>query len=670
MRITVPSWTYIALLFFVAACGGDDVPPFVAADARSAADAAVTDALTSDASTDPVPAIRLSDVTASVGELAGGARSDDYWGVGSGAAVGDLNGDGRPDIVLARCDQGDGGPVTLLAHSDAGAWDFTASPGFSARFAGRCAHAVALGDYDNDGDLDVFIGIDGRDVLLRNNGAASFSDATMAAGVAGPDGDVTSGAVFADVNGDGLLDLYVLAHTPLMMPTSDPLNANRLYLNNGNGSFRLLASTVVAGDGSSQAALIADLDNDGDLDIYVANDTFAVDEMLGYKTLQPDALLAAQSRDDSGAPSYVDRAASFGLAVRRSSMGVALTDLDGDGRDELYVTDYGPNHLHMWQADAGRYYDRAAAWAAARGRNAHQEYNVSWGARFVDFDRNGRVELLIANGQVSRAINCSGWSQLDLYLRRDGDRFTDVTAGVGWPSSTDCPPTDTLPLASRAVVLGDLDGDGDDDVIVTPWDESYRFYRNDTDQTDRHRVRVRAIGTVAAPDPVGLVMDVRTVDGTSLRRTLYSGGDTYSQSDRVLEAGLRGDGGVTSVWLHWPSGYDQRIDGRNDFALDTTLTITEPAWLTLSARATSSSDPVPVMTYRPVDQTGLFLGAAGAGKSVTATRSDGVPVSFVDHGDGSYTAALPHPGSARITVIRVQVDGAPVAAALTVNYEP
>jgi hypothetical protein len=174
---------------------------------------------------------------------------------------------------------------------------------------------------------------------------------------------------------------------------------------------------------------------------------------------------------------------------------------------------------------------------------------------------------------------------------------------------------------------------------------------------------------VAAPTPVGAVLEVQRLDGSIVRRTLYAGGDTAGQSERVLEAGLGEDTAVLSARLHWPSGYVQRLDQTAGFALDQRLEVVEPPWLTLSARVASPDDPAPVLTYRPVDAAGEPIGVAAAGQAVVASRSDGEPVTVTDHGDGRYTASLPHPGTSRITVISITVDGEPLRARPAINYQ-
>jgi hypothetical protein len=120
--------------------------------------------------------------------------------------------------------------------------------------------------------------------------------------------------------------------------------------------------------------------------------------------------------------------------------------------------------------------------------------------------------------------------------------------------------------------------------------------------------------------------------------------------------------------MRWPSGYVQRLDLAAGFALDVELSVVEPAWLVASARVAAAVDPAPLLTYRPVDSSGAFLGAAGAGRSVIATRSDGEPVVVSDHGDGRYTMPLPHPGLARITVVTLEVDGQALRPRPTIKF--
>ncbi len=647
----------------VDAGGGVDA----AEDAGDPADAGPDAAPPPDGEVPLDPGVRLTEVALSIGDVKGGRISGNPYGLGSGAALGDIDGDGDVDLVLTRCDDVDGGP-TLLLHND-GFPTVTSDATFAAGLAGRCVHGAAFGDYDRDGDLDLFLGMYGPDRLYANDGAGHFTDVTAVAGVAGPATDATTGAVWADLDRDGLLDLFVVQYVRAVPPGPEAVTADRIYRNLGDGTFReIAAGTPAAGSGAGQAVLFSDLDHDGELEIYVANDNFSIEGQGGVTTLDVDRWLDPTGFDGQGVPTYVDRATAYGVDDSRSAMGIAMADLDRDGWDDLYVADWGSNHLQMWNPVAGAYDLVDQVWGLRRTRNPMDWYNISWGVRFTDLDHDGWEEVFIINGTPTEALNCMGWSQLDLFLDRPAgvDKFTNATASLPWPDQYACPPVAGIPLVGRAVLLGDLDGDGDDDVIVTPYREKFRFWRNDT-VSGNHRVRVRPHGTVTAPDPVGAELEVEA-GGVTYRKVLYGGGDPYSNSDRVVEVGIAGSTSVTRATLRWPSGYAQRLDLGAGFALDAELEITEPEWLSLSQRFTSAGGPVPVITYRPVDASGAPLGAAAAGQTVTATRSDGVAVAFVWNGVDAWTALLPHPGVARVTVVHVSVDGAPLGPRPAICY--
>ncbi len=648
-------------------------------DAATLADAALPDAAPApDAHPDNPLGIALVDVTDGLGAVyLGGRSADDTWGVGSGVTLADVDGDGHLDVLLARIDDPasgrPGGPAALLRGGPGGLTALAEDPAFAARFAGLRVHAMAAADYDADGDIDVFAGVEGADVLLVNDGTGAFTDATGLAGVGGPADDITVGAIWADVNADGLLDLYVLSHTGTNPPSAAPGNANRLYLNAGGGEMVDVSSTSgAAGDGSSQAAAIADLDGDGALEIYVANDQFAVDGNLGLSDsgLDEDALYDPVAFDDQGRPTFVDRAASAGVGGPRSSMGVALIDLDRDGFDDVYVSDWGTNHVQVWQPASSTYDTDSGLWGLALHDSGPEFLYVSWSARFVDLDRDGLEEAFVVNGAVTEPIGCDSQRQLDALLRRPatGPPFVDVTGLVGLPSAQLCPMPAGVPIQGRGAAFGDLDGDGDDDLVVSPYVEAYRFYRNDTPADAGHFVRVRLRGTVSSPDPVGARVRATLPGGDKRARTLYGGGDTHSQSDRVVELGLGEHDTVEDARVTWPSGLSQRIDGRSEFAIDAPFEVVEPDWLRVSARVVDPADPVPILTYEPVDTAGEPLGPAGAGRTVAVARSDGTATAVVDNGDGTYTAALPHPGAARTTVLLVTVDGALQRPRLTVRY--
>jgi hypothetical protein len=648
-----------------------------APDARPP-DASLTDATPSDAppfDADPNNpyGIRLTEVTRSLGDLIYGGRSKkDSWGLGTGAAIGDLDGDEDLDLVIARIDDPEstvrGGPSLLLLNDGSSTFSFRAQASFSALLATRRIHAVTLGDLDADGDLDVFLAAEGQDHLLENDGAANFVDVSAAAGVGGPGDDVSIGAVFADLNHDGQLDLYVLNHSAAQNPYPDDRARNRLYLHIGQGRFEDVSiASATDTNGSSHVAAVFDLEGTGDPVLLVANDRFFIDGEPVFsepERLPGDAWYRRLSIDDEGVPGFADQAKVQGVAAGRSSMGLAIADVDGDQTPDVYVTDWGENDLYL-NPRPGQPLASGSAFAAGVRTDDAGYVLVSWGARFADLDRDGALELVVVNGGVSIPTLCEASHQPDVVLRQParGLPFVPITRSVGLPTQPTCP-NPGLPVVGRGAVLGDLDGDGDDDLVVTPYLEPYRVYRNDTPRAN-HVLRVRLIGTVSSPDPIGATLRVTLSSGAIVSRFRYGGGDTLSSSDTPLEVGLGAEPPPFSATIEWPSGITQ------DLALpplDQELAVTEPSWLSLDRRVAAEADEAPILTYRPVDRLGAPLGAKGSGRTVIAQRSDGIDVVITDRGDGTYVAPLPHPGTKRRTVVTVTVDGVLLRPRLMLRY--
>jgi hypothetical protein len=335
-------------------------------------------------------------------------------------------------------------------------------------------------------------------------------------------------------------------------------------------------------------------------------------------------------------------------------MGVALADVDGDTTPDLYLTDWGENELYLNPTPGGPVVEaQKELRLEARHDPASGTALISWGARFLDLDRDGLLELFVVNGTVGEAFACEAWRQLDRYYRRPAASapYQDVTALVGLPATASCDPSD--PAAGRGVAIGDLDGDGDDDLVVAGFVETSRVYENATPPA-HHRLRVRLRGTVSSPEAIGAVLRVDTAAGTQVRH-LYAGGDTHSASDPVLEVGLGTESTLLSVEVEWPSGRLQDIT--SSVIVDGQVTIVEPAWLTALPRVATAAEPAPVLHYLDTP-----------GRTVTAVRSDGVPVVVSDLGDGRYQAPLPHPGSATTSVITLTVDGVTLRPRPRVTY--
>jgi hypothetical protein len=351
----------------------------------------------------------------------------------------------------------------------------------------------------------------------------------------------------------------------------------------------------------------------------------------------------------------------------RSSMGIAMADIDHDGIDDLYVSDIGRNHVELWNPFGPSYVSDFGYYGLQARAMPSGDFLVSWGARFADLDRDGWLELFLINGYFGAPIPCYAQLQRDLYFRSTGGVYRDITVATGLPYGWDCPVAATAPNGGRGLVTGDLDGDGDDDFIIAPYTEAYRFYRNDTSSCERPAARVRLRGTVSSAEAVGAVLVAELMNGREIRRVQYAGGDTYSQSDRVLEVPLA-DSPTERAMVYWPSGLVQRVDPLPSFDSGGITLIEEPRWLTISARVVTASDPAPELVVRLFDDEGAWLGTSGAGRQVGVTRSDGVAVTVVDRGDGSYAANLPHVGTPGRVGVAVSVDGVMLRPRPTVAY--
>ena len=617
--------------------------------------------------------IRLTDVTLQAlgGRIRGGRSVVNTWGAGTGCAIADFDGDGRLDVVLARDDDPfsdrPGGPsLLLLSNAPIGGFasmSWTADNAFSAALSGVHAHGAAVGDVDGDGDLDIFIAAEGPDFLFLNDGSGHFTEVGVAAGVAGRPDDISLDGVFADLNHDGLLDLYVVNWNPTPGITRD-LARNRLYLNLGDGTFEdVSAASGTDNPGCSHTAGIFDFDQRGDLGIYVTSDQFTFDGEPANDALAPDAWYQLAAIDDRGVPRFKDVYATHGTKYWRSGMGVAIGDVDGDLNPDLYLSDIGKKTLYLNRLPGQPLVEMASFFNLQYRRDADGFGTITWGTRFLDLDRDGFPELWINDGYFYDPTDCFQFHLTPALLRQPGlaSKFVDITHASGLEYAKPICPNgvgDPDRAGSRAAVVGDLDGDGDDDVIVAPYGGAYFVFRNDTPRLF-HAVRLRLHGTVSSPDPIGATVVATRQSGWKSAAFRDAGGNLYSQGDAVVTIGLGADA-LARVDVRWPSGITQRVDRLPQFQLDQVVTVEEPAWLTVTPRIATQHSPPPRLVYRPVDEEGAPVGPAAAGRIVTATRSDGVPVTVTDAGDGSYTASLPHPGAPGRTVVTIADNGLPL----------
>ena len=402
----------------------------------------------------------------------------------------------------------------------------------------------AVGDYDGDGHDDLFVTGWRRTVLYRNRGDGTFEDVTERAGV-GSD-RWTTAAGFADLDADGDLDLVAVTyvavdpahepecrdHTGRLMrcePGRFLAQADHLFRNDGNGTFTDVTreAGLDAPEGLGLGLAIADLDDDGRLDLYVANDG-APDFLFrnrGGLRFEEVGALAGVAYDGSGRAT--------------ASMGVVADDLDGDGRIDLFHTNFlnEPNTLLANQGD-GLFQDRAVV----AGLDAPSRPVTGFGTAALDVDNDGYLDLFVANGHVDDQpwLNNPMAQLPHLFLARGDGRFTPVPpAAVAYLGR---------PVVGRGVAAGDLDNDGRVDLVVVHRDRPAALLHNAT--AGGHWLSLRLHGRCA---PIGARATVR-VGGRTLVRWRTSGTSYLAASDPRLHFGLGAARTVEQLEVRWPSG--------------------------------------------------------------------------------------------------------------------
>jgi hypothetical protein len=461
---------------------------------------------------------------------------------GGGLAVADLDGDGLPEIVAGRRIGGlalfrNLGELRFREVDDAGL-----DPG-------AAVSAIAVADLDNDGDRDLVLAGPNVAYVMANQGDGTFREAARLEG-----SGMTEHVLPVDLDGDGLLDLYFSNY---WLGIGD-YTLNRLYLNRGGLQF---AAGGTAGAGLSWTASALDIDGDGDQDLYVANDTLLADfgrpvaTSTSTSILLPDLLLRNDGPGPDGMPRFTDLAAGMGLAEQRSSMGGLLGDFDGDGRLDLYVPNYGAKKLFL-RDPTGGYVESAARFgvdAIARrnadcGPDTENEHCLllSWSTVQSDFDLDGYDELLIGSGET---------------VVDDPPPVVMLARGPDLPYHEVSPSIDCLD--ARGMIATDLDGDGDQDVVIGPKQGPLRVYRNLGKPAPGTWLRVELRGQASNREGVGAVVTAHLASGRSVMRVVAAGGVIHSSSPAEAFFGLGSEqsGKIESLEVRWPSGRRSEVIG-------------------------------------------------------------------------------------------------------------
>jgi tetratricopeptide (TPR) repeat protein len=477
--------------------------------------------------------------------------------MGGGVGLIDYDDDGRLDVYFVN-----GCPLPVdAAHpatpnklfrnrGDGTFEDVTARAGVAGLGYGM---GCAVADYDEDGHDDLFVTGLGRTILYRNRGDGTFEDVTARAGVASDRWSTAAG--FADLDGDGDLDLVVITYVeadpkkvpdcrdplgkPMHCPPGQfPAQFDQLFRNNGDGTFtdvsREAGFEVPAGLGLGLA--IADFDDDGRLDVFVAND--AAPNFLfrnkGGLTFEEVGVAAGLAYDGTGRAT--------------ASMGVVAEDLDSDARIDVFHTNFlnEPNTLH--RNLGGGLFDDTTARA---GLDAPSRPVTGFGTAALDVDNDGRLDLFVANGHVDdRPWAGHPMAQLpQLYWSRGPGRYDLAPETVA--------PYFARPAVGRGAAAGDLDGDGRIDLVVVHRDAPAALLRNVTD--GGHWLALRLRGK-APRTPIGARVTC-TVGGRTSVRWLTSGTGYLSSHDPRLWFGLGTARTVDRVEVRWPSGSVQSLSG-------------------------------------------------------------------------------------------------------------
>jgi enediyne biosynthesis protein E4 len=511
---------------------------------------------------------------------------------GSGVAMIDYDGDGLLDLFFVNGTTLEGFPKGseprphLYRNNGDGAFqDVSAASGLNEQWGwgqGACA-----GDYDNDGRVDLFVSYYGHNRLFHNVGGR-FEEVTDRAGVANATTRWGTGCAFLDYDRDGLLDLFVANYIDLDLATAPTPDSglcrwkgvpvacgppglkggkNVLFHNLGNGRFEDVSprSGIANANGTYGLGVSTlDFDNDGWIDIYVANDS------------NPSALY--RNRHDG---TFEDIGVRAGCAYSQdgkpqAGMGVGIGDFDRNGWLDIVKTNFAGDTSSLY-ANTGQGYCEDRTFDAGLGLNSRW---LGWGAGFADFDNDGWLDIFLTNGHVYPEVRQirteAGYEQRKVVYRNVGGHFEDVTERLGPPATT--------PRAGRGTAFGDLDNNGTVDVAVNNVHETPDVFLT-TAPAGNHWLIVRLVGTRSNRSAIGARVRVNAGGVTQIGE-VQGGGSYLAQNDFRVHIGLGSAAVVESLDVRWPNGETERWTGVKP---DQIVTLTEGQGATVP----QSSDSTP-----------------------------------------------------------------------------
>jgi hypothetical protein len=524
----------------------------------------------------PTPDVQFTDITQASGvdfKHENSPTSNKYLieTMGGGIALLDYDNDGRLDIFFTNGakiddpmpdgklpDKADRKFWNRLYHQNADGTftDVTERAGLTGTPQNYYGMGVAVGDYDNDGYQDIYVTGYGGNTLYHNNRDGTFTDVTKAAGVAA--GGWSASAGFFDYDNDGKLDLFVTRYIDWTFATNrycgehkagyraycHPDNydgaTNILYHNNGDGTFSDVSAKagIANPNGKGLGVSFADYDGDGFIDIFVANDSVQcfLYHNNGNGTFTEVGLLAGVGYNEDGK--------TF------AGMGADFTDFDNDGRPDIVVTDLSNERYMLFRNNGdGSFRDVTNPSGVGAATLAFS----GWSTHLFDYDNDGWKDLFVAQGHVMDTIEKTApnlkYLQPPLLLRNESGHFTRVVPGAVFQAD----------WAGRGAAFGDLDNDGDVDIVLSNLGQKAVVLRNQGGNR-RHWLGIQTVGKKSNRDGIGSGVKVVSASGLAQYFTVSTAIGYLSASDKRLLVGLGGDSAARLVEIRWPSGILQRFE--------------------------------------------------------------------------------------------------------------
>jgi len=516
---------------------------------------------------EPPPAPVFTEVARQAGidfQHINGATGRFYYpeAYGSGVIILDYDNDGNQDLYLVNSAALPGfiesfEPINQLYRNDGDGTftDVTAQAGVGDRGYGLGGCAA---DYDNDGDIDLYVTNFGPNVLYRNNGDGTFADVTAEAGVG--DSRMSTSAAFADYDGDGALDLYVANNAEV--PIADAKECRHgvvkvycgpgqyegvtgvLYHNEGDGSF--VDVTREAGmydeSGRQLGVVFSDYDDDGDIDLYIANDT------------KPNWLF----RNDGGGQ-FAEIGLVSGVALTpdarpEAGMGTDWGDYNRDGLMDIIVCNFQWESCRLLE-NRGDGFFADKTFISGLGEPTYS--TLTFGTDFLDYNNDGFLDIFIANGHVDpniEIIDRAGpkYAQHDQLFRNNGDMsYSEVSNQAGLQR--------IQPMVGRGAAVADYDNDGDLDIFVSNNNQRPMLLRNDGGNANNW-LSIKTVGRSSNRDGIGAQITVTVGDLVQVEE-VRSGSSYLSQNDLRVHFGLGDHSSVESIKVRWPSGVVQTLRG-------------------------------------------------------------------------------------------------------------